>query len=131
MDERQGSTQLMGSLSFRESVTTYKVKSRQRGQIMVLAMLSIVPLSMLIAYILNGGELVPSKTRIQNAVDTAVLTEASWVARSLNAMSMNNTAITQSMAISTAGYALEGPMINAGFDAGLCSSILLLRLQRK
>ena len=45
--------------------------------------LAAVPLVMLIAFVLNAGELVATKTRLQNAADTAVLTEAAWVARSL------------------------------------------------
>ena len=85
---------------------------------MVMMMIAILPIAGLIALVLNGGELVTTKTRLQNAADTASLSEAAWVARSLNVMSMNNTAMTQSMAIGTAGYALEGPIIKAGFNAG-------------
>lgn len=102
----------------RPHMTHPTFSSRQKGQIMVMMMIAILPLAGLISLVLNGGELVTTKTRLQNAADTASLSEAAWVARSLNVMSMNNTAMTQSMAIGTAGYALEGPIIKAGFNAG-------------
>ena len=91
---------------------------KQAGQIIIMMMLAAIPLASLVAYVLNGAELTATKTRLQNAADSAAMSEAAWVARSLNVMSMNNTAMTQSMAVDTAGYALEGPIVRAGFNAG-------------
>lgn len=91
---------------------------KQRGQIVALTMFLAIPALLTLAYILNGGAIAYRKTEMQNATDTAVLTQAAWVARSLNVMSMNNTAMTQSFVISNAAWSLEGPLFFAGYEAG-------------
>jgi hypothetical protein len=90
----------------------------QRGQIVALTMFLAIPAALVLAYILNGGAIALRKTELQNATDTAAFTQAAWVARSLNVMSMNNTAITQSFVISNAAWSLEGPLFFAGYEAG-------------
>ena len=82
-------------------------------------MFAMIPLMLLMATIFNGGFLVVQKTRLQNSVDTSALLEASWTARSLNIMSMNNTALTQSQAITSAAWAMEKPLMDAGLNSGL------------
>jgi len=94
-------------------------KNKQRGQIIIFMMFAIIPIVLLMAYIFNGGYVVAQKVRLQNATDTSALMEASWTARSLNIMSMNNTALTQSLAITSSGWALEKPLMDAGLNAGL------------
>ncbi|MFT5332588.1 MAG: hypothetical protein ACJASY_002482 [Halioglobus sp.] len=90
----------------------------QRGQIVALTMFLAIPAALVLAYILNGGAIAFRKTELQNATDTAAFTQAAWVARSLNVMSMNNTAMTQSFVISNAAWAMEGPLFFAGYEAG-------------
>jgi hypothetical protein len=90
----------------------------QTGQIIFLMMFLLIPLMLLIGYILNGGAVTASRAKLQNAVDSSVMTEAAWVARSLNIMSQNNTAITQSVVVGTAAFALEGPIHFSGQQAG-------------
>ena len=92
--------------------------ARQRGQIIFLMMFLLIPLVLLIGYILNAGAVTAARAKLQNAVDSSVMTESAWVARSLNVMSQNNTAITQSVVVGTAAFALEGPVHFAGQQAG-------------
>jgi hypothetical protein len=93
-------------------------EKRQGGQIIILMMFLAIPMFLVLAFILNSATGAYKKTRLQNAADTSVMTEAAWVARSLNTMSMNNTAITQSVVVATTGYALEGPVHFAGWESG-------------
>jgi len=106
MAERQG------------GIVVMRPQRHQRGQIIFLMMFLLIPIVLLVGYILNGGAITASRAKLQNAVDSSVMTEAAWVARSLNIMSQNNTAITQSVVIGTAAFALEGPVHFAGQQAG-------------
>ncbi len=92
--------------------------SKQRGQIIFLMMFLFIPLVLFVGYILNAGAVSASRAKLQNAVDSSVMTEAAWVARSLNVMTQNNTAITQSVVVGTAAFALEGPIHFSGQQAG-------------
>lgn len=83
----------------------------RRGQIAPLAVIGMIPLVMLLALIFNTSEQIVDKTRAQNAVDAAVITQATWTARSLNVMSMNNVALTQSHAINVIGATLLPELI--------------------
>jgi len=103
------------------------ITKKQRGQIIIMMMFAMIPIILLMATIFNGGYLVAQKTRLQNATDTSVLMEASWTARSLNIMSMNNTALAQSQAITSAGWALEKPLMDAGLNAGLLAGLYIGR----
>lgn len=102
--------------------------SRQRGQIIIFMMFAMIPIMLLMASIWNGGFLVVQKTRLQNATDTAVLMEASWTARSMNIMSMNNTALTQAQAITSTAWAMEKPLMDAGLTAGLVAGFYAGRM---
>lgn len=92
--------------------------SKQRGQIIFLMMFLFIPLVLFVGYILNAGAVSASRAKLQNAVDSSVMTEAAWVARSLNVMTQNNTAITQSVVVGTAAFALEGPIHFSSAQAG-------------
>ncbi len=100
---------------------------KQRGQIIVFMMFAIIPLVLLMGMIFNGGYLVAQKTKLQNANDTSVLMEASWTARSLNIMSMNNTAMVQAQAITSTAFALEKPLMDAGLTSGLVAGFYVGR----
>jgi hypothetical protein len=62
----------------------------QGGQIVPLFMLGLVSIVLSVAMILNTGRAIHNRTRSQNAADAAAITQASWAARSLNVISMNN-----------------------------------------
>ena len=87
------------------------------GQIVPLAVIGMIPLVMLLGMIFNTSEQVVDKTRAQNAVDAAVMTQATWTARSLNIMSMNNVAITQTHAINVIGATLLPELIELSIES--------------
>jgi len=79
----------------------------ERGQIVPLFILGVVSLVMLIVMLLNTGQEIVNRTEVQNAADAAAITQASWTARSLNVMAMNNVALTQSFALSAVSAVLN------------------------
>ncbi len=83
----------------------YASINKQRGQLMILAMFGMIPLVLLIGFVFNTGEQVSSKIRVQNAADSAAMTQATWAARSLNVMSINNTALSQTYSVTVVGFA--------------------------
>jgi len=91
-------------------------------------MFAAIPLFLMMVFVANGGYLVAEKARLQNSADTAALVEATWTARSLNIISMNNTAAVQSHAISAAGMAIERPLLDAGLTGGLISGFYIGRM---
>jgi len=72
-----------------------KFHANDRGQILPIALVGMFGMVLLLAYILNTGQKISDRTRVQNAADAAAMTQASWAARSLNVMSMNNVGMTQ------------------------------------
>jgi len=68
------------------------------GQIVPLFIFGALTLVFVVLLILNTGRQTQQRIEVQNAADAAVMTQASWVARSLNIISLNNTAITQAFA---------------------------------
>jgi len=103
-------------------------RKKQKGQIIIMMMFAAIPLLLLMAYVFNGGYLVAQKTKLQNTADTAALMETTWTARTLNIMSMNNTALTQSQAIASAGYTLERHLMDSGLTAGLVAGFYVGRI---
>jgi hypothetical protein len=83
----------------------------ERGQIVPLFMLGVIGLVLLIVMIVNTGDQLAKRTTVQNAADAAAMSQATWAARSLNVMSMNNVAITQSTVIYVTTGALIPPLL--------------------
>lgn len=71
----------------------------ERGQIIYLTIVSIVVFVSLAALIINSGNAVTRKLETQNAVDAAAVSGATWIARGMNIISMNNVAMTEIMAL--------------------------------
>lgn len=88
--------------------------SAQRGQLMVMAMFGMIPLVLLMAFVFNSGELVGRKMELQNAADAAAMTQATWTARTLNVMAMNNVAMSQTYSIVVVGLSAHGLWVEAG-----------------
>lgn len=78
----------------------------ERGQIVPLFLLGLVTFVLLVVMILNTGEEVVRRTEVQNAADAAAITQASWTARSLNLVAMNQVALTQSFTVSVVSAAV-------------------------
>ena len=77
-------------------------RRRQGGQVVPLFLLGLISFVLLIVMILNTGQEVVRRTEVQNAADAAAITQASWTARTLNLMTMNQVALTQSFSTSVA-----------------------------
>ena len=84
---------------------------RQRGQILPLFIIGLMALVMMLSLVFNTGHQIYSKTRLQNAVDASVTTQATAVARSLNLMSMNNVGFTQMFTLNVLQSALAPQVI--------------------
>ena len=82
-----------------------RLHTEEDGHIAVLAMLGSVAMVVLIAWVMNTGSLISRRIEVQNAADAAAVTQASWTARSLNVMAMNQTAMTQALAVNVVGAA--------------------------
>lgn len=74
--------------------------ARQRGQIVPLFMLGVIGLVLMVVMLLNTGDFLNQRMQVNNAADAAAITQATWAARSLNTMAMNNVAFTQAFALS-------------------------------
>jgi hypothetical protein len=88
--------------------------NKQRGQILLLLTLCFIPLVLMVAYLFNTGEQVARKEKIQNAADSAALSDASYTARALNVMSMDNIAISQTLGMDVIYATLLPTMVNIG-----------------
>lgn len=84
-----------------------RLHNDQRGQIVPLFMFGVLGLVLLVVFLLNTGAQLDTRMKVQNAADAAAITQAAWTARTMNLISMNNVAITQTAAASvnlTAAY---------------------------
>lgn len=70
----------------------------ESGQIVPLFIFAALTLVFVLMLVLNTGRQVEQRIEAQNSADAAVITHANWIARSLNIISLNNTAITQAYA---------------------------------
>jgi hypothetical protein len=85
------------------------------GQIVPLFVLGAIGLVLLVIMILNTGRAVVSRTETQNAADAVVITQASWTARSMNLMAMNNVGVVQAYSLSM----VSGALAETFFDASV------------
>lgn len=76
----------------------YHLHCDESGQIVPLFIFAALTLVFVVMLVLNTGRQIEQRIEAQNAADAAVITHASWIARSLNIISLNNTAITQAYA---------------------------------
>ncbi len=74
--------------------------AHRQGQILVITLLAMALLVGLIFYVFNVGDQVNRRLELQNAADSAVVSGAGWMARSMNLVAMNN--ITQARMIALA-----------------------------
>jgi hypothetical protein len=69
-------------------------------------MVSIIPLSLMLFYMVNSSKAIHEHTRTQDAADMVALAHASEAARSLNTLSMNQVSMTQAFASGVTGGSL-------------------------
>ncbi|MCG3180089.1 MAG: hypothetical protein BIFFINMI_02443 [Phycisphaerae bacterium] len=68
---------------------------RRSGQVLVIALLALFLLAGMVFYVYNLGDQVNRKVLMQNASDSAAMSGATWMARSMNVVAMNNVAQTR------------------------------------
>ena len=73
--------------------------ARQRGAILVIALLGMVLLAAMVFYVFNVGRHVASRVEVQNAADNAAISGAGWMARSFNTVAMNNVEMSRLIAL--------------------------------
>jgi len=69
--------------------------SRNKGVVLVITLLAVVLLAALVLYVFNMGQQTNARIAAQNEADSAANAGAGWVARSLNTVAMNNTAMAR------------------------------------
>ena len=73
--------------------------ARIRGVILIITLLGLLLLAALVLYVLNHGAQVNARIVAQHSADSAAVAGATWVARSFNAVAMNNVAMTRCLAL--------------------------------
>ena len=74
-------------------------RRERSGQILVVILLGIVGLAGLVFYVVNVGDQSNRRVAMQNAADSAAISGAAWMARSMNVVGMNNVACTRMLAL--------------------------------
>lgn len=69
------------------------------GQVLVVVLLGMVLLGGMIFYVVNVGDQSNRRVEMQNAADSAAISGAAWMARSMNVIAMNNVAATRMLAL--------------------------------
>ena len=74
-------------------------RTRRSGAVLVMALLGMTLLVALILYVYNVGDRVNDRLSMQNAADSAAVSGAGWIARSMNTTAMNNVASSRVLGI--------------------------------
>ena len=74
-------------------------RSRRGGAVLVMALLGMSLLVALMFYVYNVGDRVNDRLTLQNAADSAAVSGAGWIARSMNTTAMNNVASSRVLGI--------------------------------
>ena len=88
-----------------------------RGHAVPLFLLNAIALVLVVLLVLNTAEHLRRRIEVQNAADAHALTQATWTARTMNLMAMNQVAMTQALAVSVGAEALQILVIPALADA--------------
>ena len=83
---------------------------RRRGAIALLAVVALIPVATLYAASMNGGQAVHDRQHAQDAADALARMHATWSARSLNTISMNNVEAAQLLTVAIGSEALESAL---------------------
>lgn len=72
---------------------------RQRGAIMIIALIAVLLLAALVFYVFNIGQAANRRVVTQNAADASANAAAGQIARSMNTVAMNNVEISKQIAL--------------------------------
>ena len=76
-------------------------RRRRRGQILIMALLALTLLVGMIFYVFNVGDLMNRRLALQHAADATAIGGGDWMARSMNAVALNNCAQTRMLSLVT------------------------------
>jgi hypothetical protein len=74
-------------------------RTRRGGAVLVMALLGMSLLVALIFYVYNVGDRINDRLTLQNSADSAAVSGAGWIARSMNTTAMNNVASSRLLGI--------------------------------
>lgn len=69
------------------------------GQVMLITVLAIVLLASVVFLLMNAGDQMNRRTAAQNAADSAAMSGATYMARSMNAVAMNNVGMSRMLSL--------------------------------
>jgi len=75
------------------------LRPRDRGQVLVIAIIAMTLLVALIFHVYNTGDQVSARLALQNVADAVAVSGAGWMARSMNTVAMNNIAQSRMIAL--------------------------------
>lgn len=92
---------------------------RRKGAVALLAVASMVPVTVMFAASMNTGQMMDDRRQVQDASDALAAMHATWTARSLNVISMNNVTSAQLFTVAIGSEALAGTLQELQITAGL------------
>lgn len=87
---------------------------RRRGAIALVAVAAMIPVTAMIAANTNSGQMIDERRAVQDGADALAAMHATWTARSLNVLSMNNVTTTQLLTVAIGSEALAGTLAEIG-----------------
>lgn len=97
---------------------------RRRGAIALVAVAAMIPVTAMIAANTNGGQMVNERRLTQDGADALAAMHATWTARSLNILAMNNVTSTQLLTVAIGSEALAGTIQEIRITAGLVTAYI-------
>jgi len=79
--------------------STGRTASSPRGVVMIITIIALILLASLIFFVINSGLQVNRNVETQHTADVGAISGATWVARSMNTVAMNNVATTRLIAM--------------------------------
>jgi hypothetical protein len=92
-------------------------QARQRGVVIIITLLAVILLASLVMFVLNLGQQVERRIYMQNTADAAAVSSATWTARSLNTVAMNNVDMARTIALINVLDAMPQSVVNVEDEA--------------
>lgn len=94
-----------------------KIGPKRRGKIALVAMIVLLVIVVLMAWVGNTGHVVKQKMEVQNAADATAFAGSLWMARGMNGITSCNHLIGEGTAIGAIHDAIGGPELRLGVTA--------------
>ncbi len=86
-------------MSDKQRARGHRAQPRRGGQVLIITLIAMTMLVGLIFYVYNLGSIVNRRIAVQQAADSAAISGANWMARSMNVVAMNNCAQARCLAL--------------------------------